>query len=189
LAAIVLAGACAQLSGLDDYTKASVALCECQFVAGCEAYLDEKIEAMSEQERAAWLKLYAALDCDKVSCDVASQCFYKVKDTCRAMGEACEMPQACCGFDFDAPGKGSQCCSAGDEGVCCAGCHSCQDILGGEDPATLCKSEQIYFDQLDLCRAMYCADKPCETFQSECVMCMQTKCFDQLSACQSGGSP
>ncbi len=197
-AGALLFGACANLFGLEAYEDASAALCDkCEAIPDCEARLDAKLAAASNDDLAGWLALYDSLGCAASLCDRTTlECFYRAPDNQVKDGEACLHSEGCESFDFDDPEKGGACC-AGDgagEGVCCAeGCLTCEEkltsfIVQGDGAAQLCRSHEATWQAVVACRGKQClaiCKPPLLTpkEKDDCVACVAEACADEVDAC------
>lgn len=191
-------GACANIFGLDQYEDASAQLCaKCEELPGCEAGLNEKLAAASDDQIAAWLELYEALGCAGSLCDQTTlECYYRAPDNQVKDGAPCLHSEGCEDFDFAAPTEGGGCCAGneGDEGVCCAeGCITCEGklttfIQNGDSTAQLCRSHEASWDAVVACRGKQCGLKCKPPFltqlaKDECIACVAKGCPAEVADC------
>lgn len=191
-------GACANIFGLDEYQDASAKLCEkCEELPGCEAKLNEKLEAAPDDQVAAWLELYEQEGCAASLCDRTTlECYYRAPDNQVKDGEPCLHSEGCEDFDFDSPEEGGACCAGddADEGVCCAdGCSTCEDklmtfIQSGDGTTQLCRSHEASWEAVVACRGKECALKCKPPFltqlaKDECIACVAKACAGEVADC------
>jgi hypothetical protein len=125
---LLLLPACVGVLGLDDYNDAVAGLCLCDqqvptFGGRCVEVLGERLDAVSEPTRAAWLSYYAEHCGD--SCSDALSC-YQQKATCSELG--CGEARECCGYS-EAPGASMTCDTSQGDGTCVA-CNSDPNSCG-----------------------------------------------------------
>lgn len=198
------AAACAQIVGVDDYKDAIAELCDvCEAVAPeCSPKLKESLDGATDDEVRAWLQGYSDHGCATADCELGlAQCFYSAPGLCVAAGQACEVSESCCGFEFNGDHRGGAgCCGGGSQGACCERCSTCAEQIDayatqtGFDDAAVCRSQASAWSALLACakddpkNQLVQCDAACTGMLASeelCKKCLAEKCQAQFQACGS----